>query len=336
VAPRREAAAPGLRGTESLRADLDARGLQAAYLLAGEDRLSLDESVALLAERAVDPELAAFNTVTLRGDDSTWEEALAACEELPMMAPRRLVLVREPESLEGEASALVAYLKAPCATTTLVLASQRVDRRLSWVKALEASATCVAFAPPQGRELEAWIRRALSLRDVRIEEDALALLADLVQAETILLAQEIEKLALLCRDTGVATKDDVAAILGRTRTTEIWDLTNAVEDGDPERAAAAWRLLVEQRAAPVMVIAMLDWCLGRLLASEAPRAMPSRESVLRRRRDALSGQGERLLGLLRAADRMVRTTGGDAEAAIERLVLAASQPSFNLSPGRSA
>jgi len=335
VAARRDAS-PGLRGTEALREDLDARGLQVAYLLAGEDRLGLDESVALLSQCAVDPDLAAFNTVILRGDDASWEEVLAACEELPMMAPRRLVLVREPEDLDGDAGALVAYLGKPCATTTLVLGSSRVDRRLAWVKALEASATCVSFAPPQGRELEAWIRRALASRDVRIEEDALTLLTDLVQAETILLTQEIEKLALMCSDKGIVTKDDVAAILGRTRTTEIWDLTNAIEDGDPQRAAAAWRLLVEQRAAPVMVIAMLDWCLGRLLASESPRTMPSREPALRRRRDALAGQGERLLGLLRTADRMVRTTGGDAEAAIERLILAAAQPSFNLSPARSA
>jgi DNA polymerase III delta subunit len=179
----------------------------------------------------------------------------------------------------------------------------------------------VTFAPPEGRELETWTRRALERHGVKADADALALLVDMVSADTMLLGNEIEKLALCCKDTGRVRLDDVASVLGRSRTIDAWALTNAIEDADPDAALAALRRLLEQRAAVPMLVGMIDWCLGRLFASEEPRTFPARQKALERRRDSLRGRGERAYALLREADRLVRTTGGDAEAALERAVL---------------
>ena len=323
--PRRERSG-GIASLHDLIARVDATGLPPVVLLAGDDRRQVDEALALLRERAVPRELEAFNCVGLRGGEASFEDVVLACSILPMLGDRRLVSVREPERLTGDPASLAAYMKNPSPTSLLLLAPLQLDRRLGWVKAMEASALSCDFAAPAARDVEAWARRALKAKGLTIEPSALAMLQDLVQAETLLLGNELEKLTLCCAGAGVVTAADVEAVLGRTRTVDAWSLTNAVEDGDPAAAVAALRRLLDQGAAIPMLVGMLDWCLGRLLASEPPRTFPARLPVLERRRKALRGRAARVMGLVRDADRLFRTTGGDAAAALERAVLAASAP----------
>lgn len=319
MAPRKEVPADA-RGLAGLKRDLASTGPRPVYLLTGEDRRDLDRGAGEIQAACVPEELEAFNAARMRGLEDSAEDVAAACEMLPMLGDRRLVLVREPERLKGDLLALVAYCKAPCPSTTLVLLPAQLDRRLTWVKQIEPACFKVDFATPAGRELEAWIRDELAARSVTIEPAALALLLDLVSAETILLSNELEKLTL-ARAGNSVTVDDVAMVLGRSRTTDIWSLTNAVEDGDRRAALAALRRLFEQGAAAPYIVGMLDWCLGRLFASEPPRAFGGRQQVLDRRRAALQGKGQAAYALLREADRLVRTTGGAPEAVLERLVL---------------
>lgn len=317
------AAARELRGLPALEENLGARGLLPVYLLLGEDRQQVEAALELLTDRAVPEELRALGALRLRGPDATVDDVVAACQTLPMLSNRRLVVVREPEKLEGDAERLVAYVAAPCPTTCLVLVPLAFDRRLRVSKGLLAHATTAQFEPPSGSDLDAWVRLALSSRGITVKQDALDLLRDLVQADTLLLSNELEKLALACAGTRVVEKADVGDLLGRTRALEIWDLTNAIEDGNAEAAARTLRLLLQRGAAVPMLVGTLDWCLGRLVGSEPPKTHPGRRRALEARRRAVAGRAEELYALLRAADRMVRTSGASAEAALERFVLAA-------------
>ena len=314
----------GIPGLTALLARIDERGLEPAYLLVGDDRRDIDAALTLLEDRAVPEDLRSLNSVRLRGLEDSHDDIVATCSTMPMLGERRFVLVREPERLKGDAAALVAYLKQPSPWACLVLVPASLDRRLGWVKAVEANSVVVSFEPPAPRDLDAWVRRELKSRGLQVEPAALDLLRDLVDAETLLLANELEKLALLCADRKIVTAADVESILGRTRAIDSFVLTNAIEDGDAAAAVAALRRLLEQGAAVPMLVGMVDWCVGRLLASEEPRTFPARKPVLLRRRAALAGHALEVYSLLKEADRLVRTTGGDAEAALERSVLVAA------------
>lgn len=315
----------GLPGLAALTARLDQVGLEPAYLLVGADRRDIDAAMALLEGRAVPEELRGMNSVRLRGLEDSHDDVILACSTLPMLGDRRFVLVREPERLKGDPARLVAYLADPSPSSCLVLVPTQLDRRLSWVKAIEARALVISFEPPAPRDLDAWVRKSLQSKGLSVEPAALMLLKDLVETETLLLSNELEKLALLCADSKKVTAADVEAILGRTRVIDSFTLTNAIEDADPRAAIQSLHRLLEQGAAVPMLVGMVDWCVGRLLASEEPRTFPARKHALERRRDALRGRGPAIYTLLREADRLVRTSGADAAAALERAVLAAAQ-----------
>lgn len=320
MAARKEAE---LAGLAALRERVEAGGLEGCYLLLGNDRREVDAALAFLEERAVPPELAALNAQRLRGSEHSVDDVIAAASVLPMLGDRRLVLVREPETLDGDLEQLGRWAADPAPTSTLVLAPASFDRRLRWTQSLLATCRVVVCEAPGRADLDAWVKRTLSGRGITVRPDALALLADLVESDTLLLGNELEKLALYCQAKKVVEKDDVAALLGRTRALEIWDLTNALEDGRQDIAVQALRRLLEQGAAVPLLVGMLDWCVGRLLASEEPKGPPGRRRSLEARRRALRGRGEEVYAHLRAADRLFRTTGGDAPAALERAVLAA-------------
>lgn len=316
----RSGALAGLAGLDRLLAK---SGPPPVLLFLGEDRRELDEALTRLGQVTVEAGAEAFDETRLRGGESTAEEVVEACSTLPVVGGRRLVVVRESDRLKGQVTLLSAYLADPAPTTCLVLVPGAFDRRLKASKEIESAAVVVRFAAPEGQELDAWVRRRLEGQGLTIASDALALLEDMVEADTLLLGQELEKLALYCSRTGKVERADVEAVLGRTRTIDIWELTNAVEDGRADEAVGALRRLLGQGAGVPMLVGMLDWCLGRLLASEKPKAPPGRRRALQERRRALRGRGAEIYRELRAADRLFRTTGGDAEAALERAVLTA-------------
>ena len=115
-----------------------------------------------------------------------------------------------------------------------------------------------------------------------------------------------------------------------------WQLNDALRKGDRNTArslvakdstpyGAVARRLLDQGAAVPMLVGTLDWCLGRLLGSEPPKAPPGRRRALDARRQALRGRGAEVYGLLREADRAVRRTGDSPETWLERAVLAAAR-----------
>ena len=312
------------RSVAELRERLEKQGGEPLYLFVGDDRQAVDQAVALVEERLVDPELAALNAARLRGSESSVEELIGLCSTLPMMSERRLVVLREPEKLKNE-DALLAYLADPAPTTSLVLVPTEHDRRRKLAQAMEKAATTLVLQPPGPGDLQAWVKRSLAPHGIEVSSEALALLQDLVETDTLLLSNELEKLALYCSQTGRVEREDVEAILGRTRAVEVWALTGAIEDGRPEVALAALHRLLGQGAAVPMLVGTLDWCLGRLVGSEPPKAPPGRRRALEARRRALKGRAAEVFRLLREADRAVRRTGDSPEARLEQAVLAAAR-----------
>src|SRR5262249_37759920 len=116
------------------------------YLIAGEDEV---EKSALAAEFAdlVDEGLRAFNVERVHaGESPTGDNLLdgvgrivAAARTLPMMAPRRVVIVLQAETLlapkrDSEAATrateqLIAFLDQPEPMTTLVFVASSIDKR---------------------------------------------------------------------------------------------------------------------------------------------------------------------------------------------------------------
>ena len=250
----------------------------------GDEDVLKDEAVRALVELVVDPSARDFNLDRRSAADLDPGAFHSLVNTPPMLAPRRVVVLRGLEDLKKTSKArqeVLRYLAAPSPTTVLLLvqgAGTPPDPELA------RGATTVAVEPlPPARVLKWMAHQARQLR-LRLEPDAAELLAAAVGNDLGALAQELGKLSALAIGRS-ATRDDVAALVGVRQGETLQDIVDASLE---RRAAAAARLVepVLEQAGMTgvrMVTALGTAVLGTALArAELDRGTtsPRLESVV--------------------------------------------------------
>ncbi|MDQ2666055.1 MAG: DNA polymerase III subunit delta [Gemmatimonadota bacterium] len=263
-------------GEKALHAALKKREFDPVYYFHGDDDFLKDLRVRELVEAAVDPATRDFNLEQRRGSDVDAEALDSLLSTPPMLAARRVVVIRDAEKLKKDARKLLdGYLKRPASDTVLLLVS------LSGVKAdrgLDECSTSVAFPPLTGDRVPKWVvYQTETVLGRSISADAVSLLVEAVGPDLSQLAMELEKLASYSEDT--IDEAAVAAVVGIRRGESVGDLLDAVAARD---AATALRLIGGVLQQPKMSAVLLGMHLTTqtlaLAYAEAARArgVPSR------------------------------------------------------------
>lgn len=233
----------------------------ANYLLHSEHPILVDRVLAALRDAVVPPAMRGFNYDVIEGKP-TAARIIAAAQTLPMMAPRRLVYVRDVAALPADqAPELLAYMAAPNPSTVLVMVTSKLDKRLKlYASAQKLGALHVLEAP---RQPQAFIRAEAEAQGVRIDGRAVERLADAVGADLSRLVLVVEQLAVFAGDRAV-TVDDVEALVADTRERTVFELTDAIGAADLGGALNAVASLTDQRDSAIGVLVMLGRYLRQL------------------------------------------------------------------------
>lgn len=212
----------------------------AIYLYGAEDVLK-DELVREVTARVVDPGLRDFNFDTRSAAQLDAEAVETLCTTLPMMADRRLVVIRDIEAWGRKAkpkAAVLRYLEKPGPETVLVLVQGAGESERDADLARKTAAVEVERLPLS--RVEKWLAKRAEERGVALEPDALAHLARAVDGELGPALSELDKLAGLAGEReGVAISvEQVASLLGVRRGETQFDWRDAVLEDQTGRAAA--------------------------------------------------------------------------------------------------
>ncbi len=232
------------------------------YLVHGKERFLVDRAVDLLRERVLDPRTRDFNYEVFYGKEAGASRIVQAARTLPMMAKRRLVLVRDVDEMKAdELAALIPYVQSPCAETCLVLVAEKVDARLKLFTAWKKTGQTLKLDPLYERQLPGFVREEARARGVKFEAGAAELLCDEVGAELGQLADAVERLAVYVSDRPAAertvTARDVDEQVATTRQRNVFELCNAVGEGARERALGFLGSMLGARESGVRIVAML-------------------------------------------------------------------------------
>jgi DNA polymerase-3 subunit delta len=197
------------------------------YLFVGEDASAQAEAAASL-KGFIKPD--GFNLCEFSGE----VDAAAVVTEaltLPILADRRLVMVRSPRLTTAARATLIEYLKQPSPSTSLVLFSdeRKIDPRDALVKAASAAGAVCLFRPL--REEDAVTRLQAQARRLgkQLAADAAeALVAD-AGTDWNILTQELEKTALFAGQGPDITREHVASCLGYQKTADPFALTRLIQ-----------------------------------------------------------------------------------------------------------
>src|SRR5688572_14594365 len=149
---------------DAVRRALQRGDFSPVYYLHGPEDLLKDEVARAVVDRAVDPGVRDFNVDQVSAASLDPESVYALCNTPPMMADRRVVIIRDVEAWKRRVKArntLLACLERPSSDTVLLLlqgsAEEGEDRELA------SRATTVACdALPADRAVRWVARRAES------------------------------------------------------------------------------------------------------------------------------------------------------------------------------
>jgi DNA polymerase-3 subunit delta len=241
--------------------------LRPVYLLAGEEPLLREDALRALRLAVLGDAGDAFDLDRLPAAKLEAGALRDAVRRLPVLAPRRLVIVEDLEAVRaGVADALPALVAelaagAPC---VLVAVAAKLDRRAKWAKALEDA--LVDCSPPRRTaEVAEFVRGEAERQGVGFERGAAELLAERAGPQLLWLRQEIAKLALLAGPGQRVSRAHVAAGTLDSAEAPIWDLTDAVGEGRTADALATLAKLLGAGAPEMVVLGSLGSHFRRLL-----------------------------------------------------------------------
>jgi DNA polymerase-3 subunit delta len=297
-------------------------GVRPVYLIAGEEEFLRTEAVRALRAAALAGGIPGLNEDQLVAGETDVERVLALARTLPMMAPRRVVLVRgverwdaaDPESAERRVSPLdrlADYAASPAPETTILLVAGKLDKRRRLVRVAQAGGFWVACDPLSTSQLPRWIEARAAELGAKMAEGVADLVAGFVGPELAPVADALERLHLYAGSRAIL-EEDVTECLVRVRAATVWQLVDAVGQRDLGAALTCLDEVFEPTEGPRLV-GLLAWSTRQLLRMEsALRAGASPEEATR-------SAGAPSFKARQLAEQVKRTTRADLEAWLERL-----------------
>jgi DNA polymerase-3 subunit delta len=240
-------------GEKALQSALKKRTFDPVYYFHGDDDFLKEARTRELVDAAVDPSTRDFNLETRRAGELDAEDLDALLGTPPMLAERRVVILRDVDKLKkGARGFLDRYLARPASDTVLVLvapAGVKPDRGLC------ERGTVVEFAPLTGDRLPKWVTYHAETHLKRaITPDAVTLLVEAVGSDLAQLAVELEKLASFTTDA--IDEHAVSEVVGVRRGESVGDLLDAIAAKDVAVALPMIPIVLQQPKTTAVSIVM--------------------------------------------------------------------------------
>src|SRR6188472_4618240 len=150
--------------------------LKPVYLITGADRPKIQRALRRLRER-----IGEEATELLSAQDTSGDDAVAACNSLGLLGGGgRLVIVEEVDRWKAaDTKAIAAYLASPAPETVLALVAAELKKDSALAKACAKAGDLLVYDVPKRRVPE-WVTKQFSDRGVRIDQEAVRLLVEVV------------------------------------------------------------------------------------------------------------------------------------------------------------
>jgi len=240
-----------------------------AYLVRGQDDVAVADALRTLIASLVGPAPADASLVVedLGADDYEIPAVVDAAQTPPFLTDRRVVLARAVGRFStADVAPLVAYLGDPLATTALVLVAGGGQLARPLVDAVRKVGHVIDADVPSGRNRSAWLAARLKEAPVKLDGAATAAVGDHLGEDLSRLPALLETLAAGYGPRARLTLDDVAPFLGQAGSVAPWELTDAIDRGDPAKALEHLRRLTQGGGRhPLVVMASLHTHFARML-----------------------------------------------------------------------
>ena len=209
------------------------------YILMGDEPYFIDLIIENIEKYTIDPADRDFNCDVFYGNDADLDYVMGAAKQFPVMAPRKLVILKEAQARQNAKQSLerlAPYIENPNMTTVFVLAfkGDSLNANSEVLKAAKKS-DAVVFKSNMIRDwqLPAQVKDYCSARKIGIEDKAVQLLCDYIGNPLSKLFGELNKLIDIKGEKKERiTCDDIERNIGISKDYNNYELVNALQARD--------------------------------------------------------------------------------------------------------
>lgn len=315
------------------------KAVASTYLVRGDDASVVAQEVrALLAEVVgdLDHALVVEEIGGGPGEELSVGAVVDACLTPPFLVDRRVVVVREAgRLLTADVPRLVEVVQDPLHSTVLVLVGGGGTVPAPLVKAVREAGRIIDVTTSKAGDRKAWLHEHLRGAPVKLEPGATDLLAGHVGEDLGRVEGLLGALSAAYGEGARISAEELAPYLGEAGNVPRYELTDAIDRGDPGRALIVLhRMLDAGGLVPIQVLATLHGHFANMLALDGDDIGGERDAAallgtapfvakkaLEQSRRLGSARIAEAINLIAGADLDVRGASGlNAEVVIEILV----------------
>ncbi len=265
-----------LLSREQLREQLKRREVAPIYAFFGDETFLRDAAAKYIGDLCFgEGDLREFNEneFSLNTPENI-KSALAAAEQLPMMAAKRFIRITDVrvaatsnrDSLKEEfAEALAAYLERPSDSSVVLFLVEELNGNRKLAKLLKEKTVAVEFKRLEDADLWKWVGD--QIRELGSEADMAAIrhLADLVGSDVRRLNNEVRKLSAAALPGKTITRELIDSLAPNTREISNFGLTDNLVAGRKMDALRTLKKILDDGTEPLALLGLISSNYRRLL-----------------------------------------------------------------------
>ena len=241
---------------ETLMAQLEQGKYSPVFLLHGPEGYYIDLITAFIEEHALQESEKVFNQIILYGKEVNSKTVIDHASQYPMMAQRRVVILKEAQSMRDLAK-LEPYVRNPSPTTVLVIAHphKKLDGRSALSKTLNKTAVVFESQEVKEYKMGEWVETYLKKEGVSIDAGAVEVLVDFLGNDLAKVANELKKLILSMGENKKVSREIVYDNIGVSKEYNVFELQTALAMRDSAKVyKIVENFMANSKSAPFVVV----------------------------------------------------------------------------------
>ena len=241
---------------EQLLQDLKQETYKNVYLLCGEEAYLRNQYKKRLRDALV-TDGDTMNYSYYEGKDINPRAVIDMAETLPFFADRRVLMVENSGFFKNKCDELADYVASIPESTCFIFVETEIDKRSRFYKEVKKYGRVVEFGTQKEDTLIKWILGILKKENRNITKETLQTFLVKTGSDMQMIKNELDKLVAYTEGRDVIATDDVEQVCITQTTNKIFEMINAIAEGNQKKALEFYEDLLSLKEPPMRILFLI-------------------------------------------------------------------------------
>lgn len=241
---------------EQLLQDIKEQKFKNVYLLCGEEAYLRNQYKKRLRDALV-AEGDTMNYSYYEGKDINPLAVIDMAETLPFFADYRVLMIENSGFFKNKCDELADYMASIPETTCFIFVETEIDKRNRLYKEVKKYGRIVEFGIQKEDMLIKWILGILKKEGKNVTRETLQAFLTKTGSDMQLIKNELDKLIAYTEGRDVITVADVEHVCISQTTNKIFDMINAIAEGNRKKALELYEDLLSLKEPPMRILFLI-------------------------------------------------------------------------------